>query len=269
MAKIKKWLSFIVIVFTHFFADGCSYRAAALTYTSLLSLAPLMAVSFVILSAFPFFQSLTLKTQHFVLQYVATDSRDTIEQFLQSVIRQSRHLSFIGFSSLVIIAVLMIFNIEQAFNTIWHVKKHRHLISAFFLYLAVLIFAPVLLGLGLLLSAYVRSLPLITSFISYFGLTKIILLITPFCLSVIAFTFLYVAIPNCRVPWRYGFAAAIVAAILYETAKFSFTFYIQHFSSYTLLYGALAVWPIFLLWLYITWVIILLGAVINYVLTKS
>jgi membrane protein len=251
-----------------FFADGCSYRAAALTYTTLLSLAPLMAVSFVILSAFPFFQSLTIKAQHFVLQYVVADSRDMIEHFLQNAIKQISHLPWIGFSSLVIIAVLMIFNMEQAFNTIWHVKKQRQVISAFLLYLAVLIFAPVLLGLGLLLSAYVKSLPLVTTFISYFGLAKIILLITPFCLSVFAFTFLYVAIPNCRVPLRYGFAAAIVAAILYETAKFSFTYYIQHFSSYALLYGALAVLPIFLLWLYISWVIILLGVVISCLLTE-
>ena len=123
------------------------------------------------------------------------------------------------------------------------------------------------MGVSLAISSYFFSISIIAGAVTKYGLLKIILTILPFVLSVIAFTILYVAIPNCRVPFRYGFISAIFSATLFQLAKYGFAIYLLNSRTYQILYGALAVLPIFLLWVYISWIIILFGAVVCHALT--
>lgn len=264
---IQKFWRFLRIVFNRFNEDGCAYRAAALTYTTLLSLVPLMAVSFAILSAFPVFKLLSAQIQNFIFDnFVATSSK-AIQLYLQEILRQVGSLPLIGFLSLVITAILMMFNMDRAINEIWRVKERRKGISAIVLYWAVLTFAPLLLGISIAATSYLISLKFISEAATHLGLVNPILHVLPFVLSIILFAFFYAAIPNCHVPIRYAVISAIIAGFLFELAKGAFTFYVTNFPVYALLYGALASIPLFLIWLYICWVIILFGAVISNVLT--
>ncbi len=271
--RIKLWKFTIEIYFfcravvLQFTKEGCMYRAAALAYTSLLSLVPLMTVSFVILKAFPVFHNVSQQVQNFIFNHFVAASADVIQQYLGKFSQQASHLSATGMLTLVITAVLMIFNMEEAFNDIWYVKERRRGVPAFLMYWAVLTLLPMLLGVGIALSSYVASLPLLSD-ARNLGIIQILFACAPLFLSFIAFTLLYVAIPNCKVPTRAAVIGGVVAAALFEIAKYCFALYIAYFPTYELLYGALAAIPIFLIWVYLSWLVILFGAVVSHVLAS-
>ncbi len=264
---LYRWLRFAVTIYNQFLDDGCMYRAAALTYTCLLSLVPLMTVSFAILAAFPFFNKISSELQNFIFSHFIAASGEVIQRYIQHFVAQTSNLSVIGFFFLVVTAVLLMFNIEQAFNAIWHIRFRRHGVSAILLYWAVLTLTPILLGLSIVISGYFMRLPVIAEATSNFWISETIIRLIPWLLSVSTFWLLYVAVPNCTVPLRFGLIGALASGTLFELAKFGFAIYVRNFPTYTLLYGALATIPIFLVWLYTSWIIILFGAVISNVLT--
>lgn len=248
--------------------DSCTMRASALSFTTLLSLVPLFTVSFSLLSALPAFETYAAKIQGFIIQNFVATSAEVIQSHLQNFVRQASKASGIGMILLLATAVLMVFNMEQAFNAIWRAEKHRSFISAFLMYGAVLILAPVLIGIGFFVSTYIISLPYISTAAELLGLKKHLLLITPYISTLAAFTILYSAIPNRKTYFRYALIGGSVATIMFELAKLGFVLYITHFSVYRLLYGALATVPIFLVWIYVCWFVILFGAVVSAVLQE-
>jgi len=256
----NKIIIFFSSLIKRFFNDGCMYRASALTLTSLLAVVPLMLVTFSVLAAFPVFSSWGTSIQDFIFANFVPASGTVVQQYLMQFVKQAGQLSVIGFGVLLVTAVLMLFNIEQAFNVIWRVEVRRRGLVAFLMYWAILTLAPILLGISLAVSSYLMSLSFIADAATKLGLMKWLLTLLPFLSAVLAFMILYVAIPNCSVPLKYGFMSALVAAILFEFAKYGFTYYIRSFHTYEILYGALAALPMFLLWVYLSWIIILFGA---------
>jgi membrane protein len=264
----NRTFNFIKTVVQQFLEDNCFGRAAQLAYTTLLSLVPLFTVSFTILSAMPVFHGLTKKLQNAVVENFVATSAQNIQVHLQSFITQTTKLSAWGFLSLLVTAVLLVFSIERTFNTIWKVKQTRKSSTAFLLYWGVITFLPVLIGAGLVVSSYLMSLPYLSGTVNSIGMQKNISLALPHVMTFLSLTLMYVALPNCKVPVKNALLAAVPVTLLFEAAKQGFAFYIVHFPTYTLIYGALATIPIFLVWLYIMWVIILLGAVISHTLTN-
>lgn len=244
---------FIKHLFERFIENNNAGRAASLAYTSLLSLVPLATVSLSIFSFFPTYRHYSIRIQDFIFSNFIPSSGNTIKNYIQTFVGHTTNLSIIGSLFLIITAVLMIFNMEIAFNTIWRVQQHRKRIYGFLLYWAVLLLSPILLSAILIIMPYLH---LISSFL-------------PFISSIIIFTFFYQTIPNCHVPFKNSLIAGVIAALLFEGAKIGFALYLYYFPSYNLYYGALAIIPIFLTWLYIVWVIILFGAEISYALTHS
>ena len=237
-------------IFNRFLDDGCLYRASALTYTSLLALVPLMLVMLFVLKVFPVFSSWGQTIQDFIFANFIPATGEVTNTYLVGFGEQAGQLSAIGLVILLVTAVLMLFNIEQAFNIIWRVEKRPYGLSSFLLYWALLTLAPLFMGVSLAISSYFFSISFIAGAVTKYGLLKIILSILPFVLSIIVFTILYVAIPNCRVPFRYGLISAIFSATLFQLAKYGFAIYLLNSHTYQILYGALAVIPIFLLWIY-------------------
>ncbi|MFN7097857.1 MAG: YihY family inner membrane protein [Gammaproteobacteria bacterium] len=260
-------MCFIVNVLRRFISDGCFSFASTLTFTALLAIVPLMLVSVSVLAAFPVFAQWGTSIQDFIFTNFVPTSSDAIQSYLLSFVKQAGQLSMVGLALLLVSAVLVLFNIEQAFNAIWRVHRQRKGIIAFLMYWALITLAPLLMGLSLALTSYVISLPFIATTAAKLGLIKLLLAILPFILAVVAFTILYSAIPNCRVPARAAFSSGIIAGILFEVAKYGFAFYLKSFNTYQVIYGALAAIPLFLLWIYISWLIILLGAEVCHSLT--
>jgi membrane protein len=250
--------------FMRFNQEGLSIRAAGLAYVTLLAIVPLITVSLSILSAFPGFQAFELKMQELIVNNFVGSSAQVAQAHLQEFIRLTSQLSYAGILSLLVTAVLMIFSMEQAFNHIWNVTKHRNIIQAFLLYWAVLTIVPIILAIGFMFSSYLTSIPEIIISATASKTEDIISFFLPYILTTTAFTLLYVGLPNCKVRIRHAIIGGLFAALLFKLVKYGFTYFIAHFANYTLLYGALAAIPVFLLWLYLSWVVILIGALITY-----
>jgi len=260
---------FLQQVATQFLEDNCPIRAAALAFTSLLSIVPLMTVSFTVMTAFPLFKQLGLQLQNFVFENFVAASAQVVQSHLQQFASQAMNLSATGMIFLVVTAVLMVFNMEQAFNVIWRVNRSRKGIPAFMMYWGLITFLPILIGIGFAISSYLFSLPFIEGTAESLGLRKPILAYFPLLLTFIAFTVLYITLPNTKIMIRHAALGGFIATILFEIAKYSFGIYVLNFPTYELLYGTLAAIPIFLVWIYLSWLIILFGAVVAHVSGQS
>jgi len=233
--------------------------AAALTYTTLFAVVPLMAVTFSVISAIPFFHGMGGQIQTFIFSNFVPEAGATLQGYLQEFSQQARQLTWVGIVVLAVTAFLMLVNIENAFNVIWHVRQSRRGVASFLLYWAILSLGPLLLGAGFAVSTYIASFSQLYGPHSLPGATTLLGMLPLIC-SFAAFTLIYVTVPNTRVPLKHALAGGLFAAILFEAAKQLFRVYVGLFPGYELIYGAFAAVPMFLLWIYLCWLIILFGA---------
>ncbi len=251
----------ISYLLSRFGVDRCSENAAALTYMSLFALVPLLTVIYTMASAVPAFQGLEVNIQAFLFENLMPDTNSEIQAYLSDFSRQAKNLTGFGIAFLVVTAVLMLRNVEKAFNQIWRTRKNRSAISSFLLYWAVLGLTPLTIGLALAISTYLTSIAVRFEEIDVIGAGSVMLKIAPLVLSAAGFTLIYVAVPNCRVPFKHAVIGGFAAAIAFNIARSLFTGLVVG-SSYTFIYGAFAAVPLFLLWIYLSWNIVLMGGVL-------
>lgn len=247
---------------THFQEDRCFAEAASLSYTSLLSLVPLLAVVFGIVSVFPVFDSWSDQLQAFIFRNLVPEAssqlQTTFDQFLDSVNR----LTLTGTLVLIFTALMLMMRIEKSLNLIWRVPKPRRLVQKVTMYWAVLTLGPLALGGAAALSAQ----PLLDTLGGGIMDTSTMRDAGVFLLTWVAFALMFLLVPHCKVPFSYAALGALLSTILFTLAKIGFVVYVSR-ASFSVIYGALATIPIFLFWLYIVWVVILLGAILAAALT--
>lgn len=258
----------IRLIGVRFYSDRLTYSASALTYTTLLALVPFLTVCMTIMSAFPFFKEIGVGLQQFVFQNFIPSSGQVIQGYIYTFIQQASQLSVVGMIFLIVTSISMMLTIERAINDIWKVHSQRQGISAISLYWAILSLAPIFIGLSIAATSYLISLPFMTDVAAKFTWGKLLIGNIHISITFLVLMFLYIGVPNRKVLWRYGFIGALIATVLFELTKKLFVFYVMHATTYQHIYGALAIVPIFLLWLYLLWVYVLLGALISNVLTK-
>ena len=259
--KLEQWWRRSLYLFSRFGIDRCSENAAALTYMSLFALVPLMTVLYTMASAIPAFQGLEVQIEAFLFENLVPETGSDIQDYLSDFSRQAKNLTGFGIGFLVITAVLMLRNIEKAFNHIWRTRENRSPVSSFLLYWAVLSLAPVSIGLALAISTYLNSIADMVVSVDITGTGAYLLKLAPIVLNTAGFTLIYAAVPNCRVPFRHALVGGVVAALAFNIARVLFTKLVVG-SSYTFIYGAFAAVPLFLLWIYLSWNIVLMGAVL-------
>lgn len=262
--KLSELKRFYAFVLRCFLKDDCTYYASALTFTTLLAIVPLMSVGFSLLSSFPMFQELRDPIQNFIFENFVPATGKVVQKYLMTFTAQVSKLSVWGVSFLFVTSVLLMFTIEQALNKIWKVRVQREGTSAFLLYWAILSLSPILMSLSFAASSYVISLPFISPEAK--SHTDVLLHYVPFLLALISFTFLYKVVPNCKVHLKHAFLGALLASLFFEFAKQAFSWYLTTYNTYELLYGAFAIVPIFFLWIYYVWLIILFGAEVAFAL---
>lgn len=250
---------FVVHLVRRFFADSGPQSAAALTYTTLFAVVPMMTVTFVMLAAVPAFRDLGEPIQAFIFRNFVPSAGEQVQEYLRVFSTQARELTWIGVAVLVATALLTLHTIEDAFNHIWRVRRARRGLSSFLLYWAILSLGPLLLGVGFAASTYVTSLQLLSGPHALPGAATLLGLM-PLLTGIAAFTLLYAAVPNTRVPLRHALLGGCFSALAFEAAKALFALYVGLFPGYQLIYGAFAAVPLFLLWIYLAWLIVLLGA---------
>lgn len=262
LRQVQRPWNFLRFVYGNFMRNDGMENAKSLTYTSLFAVVPLLTLVFSLLSAFPTFQAFGSQVQNMIYERLLPDSGDDLQAYLTDFAGQARNLTWAGAVMLFVTAYLMLVNIERNFNKIWGVSEQRKGITSFLLYWSVLSLGPLLLGLGFAISSYLTSLQLFQTFTEVsdiVGARNIVLGIFPLLLTTAAFTLLYVAVPNCGVQLRHGLYGALTVALAFIVVKWIFTQFIS-MTSFELVYGAFAAIPIFLMWIYICWVVILFGA---------
>lgn len=251
---------FVQLVWNRFNSHNARQHAVSLTYTTLLSLVPLFTIVFAILAAFPIADKMGLAIQDFVFQNFIPTAGEVIQEHLNSFTANAAGLSGISFAFLVLVAFLMMRDIDRSLNTIWESRNRRSVVSNFLIYWALLTLGPILLAISFAISSYLVSLPLWQEAEQALGLRRRLIGVTPVIFSAVAFMLMYLIIPNRAVRIRDAFIGAVFAAILFEIAKRGFALYVTTFPTYVAIYGAVAIVPIFLIWVYLSWIIFLLGA---------
>lgn len=251
--------SFVEFLWRRFVDDRCFETAGALSYTTVFALVPLSAVAFGVMSAFPVFQQWTERLSDFVFSSFVPDAARTVETYLQQFTASVSKLTVAGILALILSAVLTLSSIEATFNRIWRVKQHRPKLTRFLVYWTVLTLGALLAGAALALTSYLYGISMVSGARAV-AVGERLIGWAPTLVELVAFSAAYLVIPNRRVPWRHALAGGLLATVLFELSKYGFGLYLRNVPSYQQIYGALAAIPIFLLWLYLGWVVILLGA---------
>jgi membrane protein len=267
LSTLKKAFFWPIILMTaakRLYQEQYTYHASALSFTTLLSLVPLISVILTLMTLLPFFNRFVLLTQDYIFANFLPTSSNMIQKYLLAFINQATHLPILGIAFLLFTAITLIIMVEHTLNHIWEAPKRKQKITTMLIYWIILIAMPVVIGFSIAISSYVFSLSWFSHTANRLGLLIPLLATIPLILNTLIFSALYIAVPNCKVRVIDGVIGGLIASILFEAAKKGFAFYLKHFPSYELIYGTLATIPIFLVWVYISWLILLYGALVTH-----
>lgn len=265
---LTQFFEFPVAVITKFRTDRLPRHASALSFSSLLALAPMMAIGFAMLSVFSGFDKLGTQLEEFIYRFIDPAGAAGVRDYINQFATEAGRLTLIGLLFFFLTALLLFFTVEESFNDIWGIEEGRSLSQRLMVYWTLVTLGPVLMGISLSISTYLITSTLLQEIglgtqVQNFGLSTL-----PLIFQLFAFALLYWVMPNVKVSLWHGLAGAFVATILFELTKRLFGVYILNFNSYEVVYGALATLPIFLIWIYLSWVVALIGAEVVAVLQQ-
>lgn len=246
-----------------YYMDSFSYQASALAYTSLITLVPLLSVLIFILSIFPIFSEMTDLAKHYAFSTFVPTQGVIIEKYLNNFARHSSKLPVTGLIFSFVTVLMLVTLIKDTINDIWHHPKYKSFLSRVLHWITILIL-PLLMVIAISGTYYFLSFSWMVKVTHIKVLSAIISYVIPLLINTLCFSALYLTTPNCRVPVSASFVGGLIAAILFDLSKKLFTLYLYLFHNYELIYGTLAVIPVFLLWLYIMWTIVIIGALVTH-----
>lgn len=258
---------FVRLFVFRFLENKIPVCAGYLTYSTLLAIVPLIMVVFSVFTFFPMFEQATEQLQHFVYSNFAPSAGETVQAYLNLFVENSKQMGLVSIIGLVVVAVLLISSIDSALNDIWHNTQKRSLVLSFAIYLAVLIVGPILTGASLAVSSYIFSLELFQAD-GLFSFSQSLLRFVPFLLIWLLFSVVYLIVPNTPVKFSHAALGALFAATFFTLGKQGFVWYITTFPSYQAIYGALATIPIMIVWIHLSWQVVLLGGQLAAVLKE-
>ena len=259
----ERSLAFLEFTWQRFLEDRCLQTAGALAFTTLFALVPLTAAILGILAAFPVFEEWRDKLTVWVFNNFVPAAGDTVQSYLTEFAANASKATTIGVLVLVFSAISLMMSIEDAFNRIWRVKANRGPASRFVIYWTALSLGPMLLVAALAISSYLVALPFIDAAATQFSIKTRVLAALPFLIVWTALITGFMVIPNRSVRFSDAAIGGLIAAVLFELAKHGFAWYAGTLATYQQVYGALSIVPIFFLWMYLSWIIVLLGASIT------
>ncbi len=250
-----------------FIAHHCLTSAASLSFTSLLAIVPLAAIGIAILSAFPVFAGVGDMLTGFVLKNFTPDANAAIQETFRTLVANAGNLTGVGILFLIFTSSMLLYEVEITFSEIWQVQEKRTLLARITIFWTIMSLGPILLGLGLSATA-----PWFASVLTGDGAAAqsigLLAHLLPVTLEITGFALLYMALPNVPVAFRHAVIGGVIAGLLFEALKFGFGVYIRNFAAYDAIYGALSALPVFLIWTYLCWAVILFGAVVTAELPK-
>lgn len=232
--------------------------AGYLTYNTILAVVPLIMVIFSIFTIFPFFEEATGQIKELIYDNFAPSAGDLVQEYLESFVANSRKMGLVSTLGLVVVALMLIHSVDKALNGLWHEPRKRSIWVSFLLYALLLVFAPLFTGTSIAISSYIMSLKMFDE-IETLSVGSYLLNYVPFLLTWLLFSLIYWLVPNTKVKWLHALIGALLAGIFFTLGKQIFIWYITTFPSYQAIYGALATLPITLLWIHLSWQVVLFG----------
>lgn len=264
----QRWFQFLRFLTRHFFEDNCQQKAASLTYTTMLSIVPILTVLLMILSSVPALSSVRAQIYEVIYSNLLPRSSMQVSEYINSFAEKSSNLTIIGALILFLTTILTLTTIERAFNQIWRVENRSGGIKSMMRYWTIVTMGPLVLGTAFIASSTVQSLSFLNRQIAGYGIDwSFWVQAVSIGITLAGFIGMYWFIPKARVPAKNAAIAGIFVAIVFELMKYLFGTVMANFTSYEAIYGAFAALPIFLLWIFLSWNLILLGVEISYTLT--
>ena len=268
-AAIARAIEFVRSVAARTRNTGLARTAGSLAFTTLLGLVPLATVAFAFVARFPVFQRWLDALEIYLLKYTLPGgASDVVHHYVREFTEKAAGLTGLSIVFIVLAATLLVATIEREINALWGIGLRRPMARRLSVYVLGATVGPVLVGASISVTTWIftqslAAVPMEVT-LAHFAVKAL-----PLLLSTLALALLYALVPNRRVPWRHAFAGAIVAALAFEGAKLGFAVYVKNVPTYELVYGALAALPVFLIWIYVCWLIVLVGAAITATLTLS
>jgi len=255
MNRLPAPLDFGLFVLRRLRDDRCLEAAGSLTFTTLLALVPFLTIALTIFSGFPMFDDLSGRFKLFLLSNLVPDSAGkVITVYMRQFTDNTGKLTALSTATLALTAIAMMGTIDRTFNRIWRIRRQRTWLVKTLTYWGVLTLGPLLLGIGLSLIGWLEDRS---------GMLAATLSGSGFLLALAGIGLFYRVVPNCPVPAQHAMLAGAFATFSLVVMKSLFGLYVRKFATFKLVYGAFAALPIFLLWLYLIWLIILAGAVLS------
>jgi len=266
---LMRQLQIAAIVVRGFVSDGCMLRASALTYATLLSIVPLLALMFSLIKGFGGQNVL----EPLLVKVFTHGSEEVIGAILSYIENTNfRRMGTFGLAILVITVLTLLSNIEKSFNYIWGVKETRSMTRRFADYFSVVLLSPLLIVTALSLTTSLRSQALVQKLMETAVVGEALLLvfnILPYLAVWAAFTFMYLFMPNTRVKFAPALVGGIFGGTLWQLAQWSYVNFQVGVSRYNAIYGTMAALPILIVWLYVSWMIVLLGLELTYAMQNA
>ncbi len=268
MTATARWIGrYALHMLRSFTAHHCLTNAASLSFTSLLAIVPLASIAIAILSAFPVFDGVGDILTEFILKNFTPNATAAIQETFRTFVSNADNLTGVGILFLIFTSLMLLYEVEITFSQIWQVPEKRTLMARMTVFWTFMSLGPILIGLGLSVSA-----PWLASVLTADGAAaqsfELLAYLLPVTLEIIAFSLLYMALPNVPVRLKHAIIGGAIAGLLFEALKFGFGIYIRNFAAYDAIYGALSALPVFLIWMYLSWAVILFGGVVTAELPK-
>jgi membrane protein len=260
-ARTRAFVMFVVRVVRRLHATRFARIAASLSFTTLLGLVPLFTVAFAYAAPYSMFEHWQEVLEPVLLKFVLPGSSGAVRRYIAEFTAKTADLKGIGTAIVILTAVLLIAQVEREINAIWGIYEARSLPRRIIVYALGFVAVPALIGAAVYATSWVidtsvAAVPLASAALPYIA--------RPFSLAIgtVLLTLAYKLVPARPVPLRSALIGGLLAAVALEGAKFGFAFYITHVRTYEIVYGALAALPLFLIWIYVCWIILLVGAAI-------
>ena len=258
-------LRFLNELKAQFVKDTVVVRASGMAYTTLLAIVPLVAVLFSVLSAFSSFAEYKDQIQTWLFSQIVPAKSGEVLEYINQFTANTKALGALSTLLLVITSLLLFDNIEKNFNALWGVTRKRSTIQRFITFTNVLMWGPILFAMSFLVSGKIRLFISSNPLLDIGFVTRFLFGILPYLFTAFAFVLMLVVVPATKVRWRSALLGGLIGGAIWEVGKVLFTQTTAKSITYNAIYGSIAVVPIFLVWLYVTWIIVLLAVEISYV----
>jgi membrane protein len=258
--KLLDLLGYLRFVLRRWTEDRCPQIAGSLTFTTLLALVPAFAIVVSVLSTMPFFEEVLVQIKVFLLLNLVPDiAGKIITVYMEEFRHNAARLTTAGVILLFITAVALMLTVDRSINAIWRSRRTRPVWVSILAYVMLLLMGPVLIGISVSATTYLM-MTLSSEITNVPAKTHSFLLqIVPITMSAFAFFLLYRLVPHQRVAWPDALVGGVIAAVMFELAKELFAIYVKR-APLHVVYGTFAAVPFFLLWIYLSWLVVLLGA---------